>query len=73
MILKRIKLENTRKMGAGSESKTFNRKKKKILSFGRGGTRRFVEMAIFRPRAGLLKARLSLPRISENFNLILGL
>ena len=71
--MKRIKLRNTRKMGAGSESKTFNRKKKMSLSFGRWGTRHFLAMAIFRPRAGLLKARLSLPRISENFNLILGL
>ena len=47
--------------------------KKMSLSFGRWGTRHFLAMAIFRPRAGLLKARLSLPRISENFNLILGL
>ena len=54
-------------MGAGSESKTFNRKKM-ILSFGRWGTRHFLAMAIFRPMAGLLKARLSLSRISENFN-----
>ena len=65
--MKRIKLRNTRKMGAGSESKTFNRKKKNEFVVWAMGNETFSSNGYIQAQGWVVESPIKLTQDQREF------